>query len=229
MLGNALLAIALLTQGTFEGAVAGIFKTNDKSIPFRYQQLGSRLRQEYTVENMTVVSIYDGTTGDLITIMPQRKQYMIMNMRTASGPMRGLAGGGRGKTPDLSKTKVTDLGRQETIAGRRCNHYLFENVEAEDQSKMDICGASGLGFMGMPGDVNGAMPSTIQLLRSQNPALMKLAREGFFPLRMTVMNKKNHNIEWEVTQLDLRRPDAALFQPPAGYQPMAVPGMSGKP
>lgn len=223
------LALVAATQGTFEGAVAGIFKTDGKSIPFRYQQLGSRLRQEYTIENMSFITLYDGTTGDMITIMPQQKQYMKQNMRTASGPMRGLSGGGQQKAPDLTKTKVTDLGRSETIAGRRCDHYRFENLEDKDHGTFDICGAKGLGFMGMPGDVNGMMPSTIQLLRSQNPALVKLAREGFFPLRMTINNKKNQKIEWEVTQLDLRRPDASLFQPPAGYKPMQMPGMGGKP
>lgn len=230
MLGPALFAMVLLTQGTFEGAVAGIFKTDGKTIPFRYQQLGSRLRQEFTIETQTVVSIYDGTTGDMITIMPGQKQYMTVNMRTASGPLRGLAGGGGGrrKAPDLSKTKVTDLGRSETIAGRRCDHFLFENLEDKDHTSIDMCGAKGLGFMGMPGDVNGMMPSTIALLRSQNPTLVRLARDGFFPLRMTINNKKNHSVEWEVTQLDLRRPDASLFQPPAGYTPMTVPGM-GKP
>src|SRR5215831_15428191 len=63
VLGSSLLAAALAmqagparAQGTFEGTVTGSFVTEGKTIPFRYSQLGSRVRQEYTVEGNTAVS-----------------------------------------------------------------------------------------------------------------------------------------------------------------------------
>ena len=222
-------------QGTFEGMAAGTMTMADgKSAPFRYYQRGSRTRQEYAFEGHSGTMIFDGTTGDMISIMPEQKKYMVMNLRTASGPMRQLGdamsgGGAGGKAPDFSKTKVTATGQRETIAGITCAHYLFQNTEKADDPPIDICGAPGLGFMVMAGQNNSMMPSTADLLRSQNPDLVRLARQGFFPLKMTFPDRAGAKpMVWVVTQIDRHRPDAALFQPPAGYTPLQIPGM-GKP
>ncbi len=223
-------------QGTFEGMVAGTMALpNGKVAPFRYYQLGSRTRQEYSIEGHTGAMIFDGTTGDMMSIMPEQKKYMVINLRTASGPMRQLGeamggGGGGTKPPDFSKMKVTATGQRETIAGMTCEHYLFQNTEEPDKPPMDMCGATGLGFMGMAGQVNSMMPSTVALLRSQNPELARLARQGFFPLKMTFPDREHPDkpLVWVVTQIDRHRPDAALFAPPAGYTALQMPGM-GKP
>ncbi len=223
-------------QGTFEGMVVGTMSLADgKSMPFRYYQLGSRTRQEFAFDGHSGAMIFDGTTGDMITIMPEQKKYMIMNSRTASGPARRLGdamsgGGAGGKAPDFSKMKVTATGRRETIAGITCEHYLFQDTEKPDDPPIDICGAPGLGFMGMAGQSNSMMPSMAALLHSQNPDLARLARQGFFPLKMTFSERQHpeKKMVWVATQIDRHRPDAALFQPPAGYTPLQIPGM-GKP
>lgn len=230
------LAMPAAAQQTFEGSVTGTMTMpKGKTAPFRYYQLGSRTRSEYTIEEHTMTSIYDGTTGDAIMLMPQQKKYMVLNMRSASGTARQLAEGmsgrrGGSETPDFSKMKVTATGQFETIAGIRCEHYLFENTENTDRDHkpMDMCGAPGMGFMGMAGQQSSFMPSTIALLRSQNPVLAKLAREGFFPLKMT-FSGKDGDVVWQATQVDRRRPDASLFQPPAGYTEMVIPTMPGLP
>jgi hypothetical protein len=222
-------------QGTFEGMVAGTMSLADgKSMPFRYYQLGSRTRQEYTIEEHTMAMIFDGTTGDVMTLIPQQKKYMVTNMRETSAAGRrmadAMAGRNGGKAPDFSKMKVTATGQRETIAGITCEHYLFQNTEKPDDPPIDICGAPGLGFMGMAGQNNSMMPSTAALLRSQNRDLARLARQGFFPLKMTFSERQHpeKKLVWVATQIDRHRPDAALFQPPAGYTPLQIPGM-GKP
>src|SRR5262249_11965875 len=107
------------------------------------------------------------------------------------------------------------------------DHYLFQNTEKPDSKPIDMCGATGLGFMGMAGEAaNSMMPSTIALLRSPNPELARIARQGFFPLKMTFPGERG-DVVWTVTSIDRRRPDAALFQPPAGYTELKVPGMGG--
>jgi hypothetical protein len=227
----ATLATPAAAQGTFEGLVVGKMTTPDgKVVPFRYYQLGSRIRQEYTIEDHTMSTIYDATTGDMITVIPQQKKYMVMNMRQMSGAARQMAGAmGKGKGaggPDFSKVKMTRTGQHETIAGIGCDHYLFQNTEDKDAKPIDMCGARGLGFMGMAGEAGSAMPSTIALLRSQNPELARMARGGFFPLKMTFSTEHGPGV-WEATQVDRRRPDASLFQPPAGYTELKVPGMGG--
>ena len=91
---------------------------------------------------------------------------------------------------------------------------------------MDLCGAPGMGFMGMAGQAGSMMPSTIALLSSQNPDLARLARQGFFPLKMTFPGENGDGV-WTVTSIDRRRPEAALFQPPADYSELKIPGMGG--
>ena len=231
----AMLAAPAAAQGTFEGLVVGKMTTPDgKVAQFRYYQLGSRTRQEYTIEEHAMAMIYDGTTGDMMTLIPQQRKYMVMNIRQMSGAARQMADamsgkrGGAGASPDFSKMKVTATGQHETIAGVGCDHYLFQNTEKPDSKPMDICGATGLGFMGMAGEANSMMPSTIALLRSQDPDLARLARQGFFPLKM-IFSSEHGNGVWEATQVDRRRPDATLFQPPAGYTQLQIPGVGGKP
>ena len=183
------------------------------------------------MEGHSGAMIFDGNTGNMISIMPEQKKYLVMNMRTASGPMRqlGEAMGGRGgsKAPDFSKVKVTVTGQREVIAGVPCQHYLFQSTEHPDDPPMDMCGATGLGFMGMAGQTGSMMPSTAALLRSQNPQLAKLARQGFFPLKMTFAEREHPDRKsvWLVTQIDRRRPAASLFAPPAGYTEMVIPRM----
>ena len=229
----ATLATPAAAQGTFEGLVVGKMTTPDgKVAPFRYYQLGSRTRQEYTIEGQTMSTIYDGTTGDMLMLIPPQKKYMVMNLREMSGAARQMAdamtGKGKGGNAalDFSKMKVTRTGQHETLAGIGCDHYLFVNTEKPDNKPIDICGAPGLGFMGMAGEAGSAMPSTIALLRSQNPDLARLARGGFFPLKMTFSTEHGPAV-WEATQVDRRRPDASLFQPPAGYTKLEIPGAGG--
>lgn len=231
----ATLAVPAAAQGTFEGLLVGSMTMPDgKTMPFRYYQLGSRIRQEYTIEGHTMSTIWDGTTGDMIMIIPQQKKYTVMNMRSASGTARQLVEGMSGKrggaeSPDFSKMKVTATGRRETIAGITCEHYLFQNTDTPNKKPMDMCGATGMGFMGMAGETGmSMMPSTVALLRSQNPELARIARQGFFPLKMTFSSDRGDAV-WTAVSIDRRRPDAALFQPPAGYTQLQMPTMGGKP
>lgn len=227
----AVLSLGPLTaraQGTFQGTVNGTMTTSEgKSVPFRYSQLGSRIRTEYTMEGHSIATIYDATTGDMLYIMPEQRKYMVWNMRDMSGmarQMAGAMGGGKGReAPDWSKMKITPTGQRETIAGIGCEHYLFESTdEQQKHHQLDMCGATGLGFMGMAGQTKSLMPSTIAMLRSQNPEMAKLARQGFFPLKMSI-TEEHGSFVWTVTQIERGRPEAALFQPPAGYSELKIP------
>src|SRR2546427_5980515 len=79
-------------QGSFEGLV--VYKVSDaegKSGLMRYYQLGNRTRQEFEMNGVAAVSIFDGTTGDIITLVPQQKQYLVMNMKQLGQKMGDMA------------------------------------------------------------------------------------------------------------------------------------------
>src|SRR5439155_114440 len=143
---------AAAAQGSFDGLV--VYKVSDadgKSGLMRYYQLGNRTRQEFEMNGVAAVSIFDGTTGDILTLMPQHKQYLVMNMKQLGphmGQMAQALQGQKGATGDLSKMKVTATGKSETIAGISCEHFLFASTDEGSHGPVDVCGATGMGFMG---------------------------------------------------------------------------------
>src|SRR2546422_11730125 len=80
---------AAAAQGSFEGLVVyKVSNADGKSGLMRYYQLGNRTRQEFEMNDVAAVSIFEGTTGDILTLMPQHKQYLVMNMKQL-GPHMG--------------------------------------------------------------------------------------------------------------------------------------------
>jgi len=219
-------------QGSFEGLVVyKVSNADGKSGLMRYYQLGNRTRQEFEMNDVAAVSIFDGTTGDIITLVPQQKQYLVMNMKQLGQQMGDMAKalqGQKSTTGDLSKMKVTATGQSETIAGISCAHYLFASSDEGGRGPVDVCGATGMGFMGVGDQASSAMPSTAGLLHSSNPELARMARGGFFPLKITTPEGAgSRSAVFEATQVDRHRPDAALFKPPAGYTKLTLPAMPG--
>ncbi len=222
---GALLGPRAAAQGTFAGMVTyKVTSPEGKTGVLRYYQLGARLRQEVEADGQNMATITDGTTGDMISLIPQRKQYFVMNLRQAAGALGAMGGGKQKEAPDFSKLKVTATGRRDTIAGIACEHFLFESTEAKDHPPMDICGATGMGFMGSGGQGASLMPSTAALLNATNPELARLARQGFFPLKLTMAEKQGgKQMVLEATAVDRHRPDAALFAPPPDYTKFTMP------
>lgn len=210
-------------QGTFEGMVA--YKFSGTEGEMRMYQKGTMMRQEMEMQGHSMASIYDGDKGEAVMLMPEQKKFMKMNLKAMKNG-QGMAGMGRGQpeAPDYSKMKVTPTGKSETIAGIDCEHYLFESTEEGKSSKIDICGATGMGFSGV-NDRSGMM-STYALMKVQNPELAKLAKSGFFPLKMT-FTEKGKTMSMEATKVEKKSLDASLFEVPGGYSEFKIPGMPG--
>jgi hypothetical protein len=186
----------------------------------RYFQKGDRIRNEMQAGPQATATIFNGATGESIMLMPARKQYMVMNVNQMSKQMGPAAAGRAAQQADLSRMSVRSTGRRETIAGVECEHVIFSDTQG---GSTDICGASGMGFMGA-GKGMGSGPSTASLMGSKNPQMVALTRRGFFPLKMT-MTGRGGSLTWVATKVDRRRLDASLFGPPAGYTKFAMPTM----
>jgi hypothetical protein len=210
-------------QGTFEGMIAYKF-SNTEGVMRTYQK-GTMMRQEMEMQGHGMSTIYDGAKQEAVMLMPDQKKFMKVNVK-AMKEGKGMAGMGRGQPgpPDYTKMKVTPTGKSETIAGIDCEHYLFESTEEGKSSKIDICGATGMGFSGV-NDQSGMM-STYALMKVQNPELAKLAKSGFFPLKMT-FTEKGKTMSMEATKVEKKSLDAALFEIPAGYSELKIPGFPG--
>jgi len=226
-----LIATSAAAQGTFEGTV--VYRVTGPDAPqngqIRLYEKGHLVRQDMEIPNEPpAVFIHDADKGESIVLIPARKQYIVMDQAMGER-MRGAAGGmaGRDSHLDFSKVKVTPTGKHETIAGVGCDHYLFSSTDSKDDETVDMCGASGMGILAVPGSPTATVESTRALMQSQNPAIAKLARQGFFALKITANKGGEQPFVMEATQVDRHPPDNALFTVPSGYSQLAMPGMRG--
>jgi hypothetical protein len=57
-----------------------------------------------------------------------------------------------------------------------------------------------------------------------NEAYRAFFKEGFFPLRVSNVESGGKKVVMEATRVEPKSLDAALFQVPAGYNEMRMPG-----
>ncbi|HVT39692.1 MAG TPA: DUF4412 domain-containing protein [Gemmatimonadaceae bacterium] len=219
-------------QGSFEGTITySLTGIGNAPATITYSQKGGKLRQDISMSGAPpMVSIHDNESGEGITLMPQMKKYMVINYKTMSEQMKQMAGSMSGGTKppiDFAKMKVTPTGKHESVAGVGCDHYTFAAADSKDDTQVDICGATGMGFFAMTGDVISSSASTAALMKAENPQLARLAANGFFALKMSV-NSKGKPVTWEATHIEKRSLDNSLFKPPSDYTPFTIPGMPGK-
>jgi hypothetical protein len=99
---------------------------------------------------------------------------------------------------------VTRTGRRDVVAGHRCEIIQVKDAKG---NVSEVCGATGLGnaMMTRPGQ--------------KTPAWMR-GMKGFFPLRVSDGKGK---VVLEVTKVEAKPVDDAMFAPPAGFRAMQAP------
>lgn len=99
---------------------------------------------------------------------------------------------------------VTRTGRRDVVAGHRCEIIQVKDAKG---NVSEVCGATGLGnaMMTRPGQ--------------KTPAWMR-GMKGFFPLRVSDGKGK---VVLEVTRVEAKQVDDAMFAPPAGFRAMQAP------
>jgi len=216
-LSTALLATTLAAQG-FEGVVAYKMTGNGgKSTDMAMSIKGTHVRTDMTAEGHNMAMLLDGQAMTMTMLMAEQKMYMTMDMKAMRERAQGM------KPGDHAPPKITPLGTSETIAGRSCDNYL---VEAE-KSKTEFCNAKGLGnFMSAQSPMGRGGASPLNDL--DNEAYRAYFKDGFFPLRVSSYDGGTKKVVMEATRVEPKSLDASLFQIPAGYSEMKMPGM-GRP
>ncbi len=108
--------------------------------------------------------------------------------------------------PDVqgeSEATVTRTGRRDVVAGHRCEIIQVKDAKG---NLSEICGASGMG-------------NAVMRAGQKTPAWMR-GMKGFFPLRVSDGKGK---VILEVTRVEAKPVDDALFLPPAGFRAMQAP------
>ena len=145
-----------------------------------------------------------------ITLMPEQKQYMVMEFDPAK-----LAATAKDM---VNATEPVKTGRSEKICGYSCDEYTM--TANNDTIQMWI--AEGFGtaaFFSSGGGRGGSQPS----------AWENIAREkGWFSLRNVTLDKKGvEKSRLEATAVEKGHLDDELFKPPADYTEFKMPSISG--
>ena len=110
---------------------------------------------------------------------------------------------------------VVRTGKMETIAGYKCEHVT---VTDDDGEPVDVCISSDLGGFRMPAASNPMSPQ-------KEAGWMAQLGSTSFPLKV----QKGEKTIMEVTAIEKKPLDAALFEAPEGYQSFSMPVRPKKP
>jgi len=221
--------------GDFEGTIAMKMETeNQMGAEMTYFLKGKHTRIETKLANTpegSAVMLWDLDAGKIVTLMPSRKMYMTMDMKSAAENMKQMKKS-QGQEEDVEFPKLTATGKQETIAGYTCEHWLM----GENQD-IDMCVAKGLGYFGMGGQSGGGLSSLKSLAFSpkmlaaaaSHPEWVKFLNGGAFPLKLSAMRDGKVTMTMEATRVDKKPLDDSLFVIPTDYKEFSMPNMPAMP
>lgn len=219
-------------SGNFEGAITAKMFGGAQPIEIKYAIKGTRFRIETQLSQggtQTGVVLMDSSSGSQTMLMPQTKTYMSLDLNKGGqfGQMvEKMAEKAGQETGDLSKT--TSTGETETIAGHACQHWRIG-----DKQQTDVCLARGLGFFGGGGQSGGifeqlknlALGDKVKAQLNANPEFAKFVEGGAFPLKISQVENGQSKTVMEVTIVERKPLDDALFAVPSDYKKMEIPGM----
>lgn len=224
--------------GDFEGTIAMKVETeNQGRMEMTYFLKGPHTRIETKVPDVpegAAVMLWDLEGSKIITLMPARKMYMTMDLKETAEAMKESDKEMKKSHADEEEKfpKLTPTGKQETIAGYTCEHWLMG-----DKQELDMCVAKGLGYFGMGGQARGGADSWKNLAFSpkmlaeaaNHPDWVKLLEGGAFPLKFTAKQDGKVTINMEATKIERKSLDDSLFVVPADYKAMNIPTQPGLP
>lgn len=195
-------ATVLAAQSPFEGSIVmKMGGDGDKPREVSYFVKAGKIRMEMAgARGETMAMIMNPSEKELLILMPAQKMYMVQAMGAAADAAA------KSKPPTMTRT-----GKTETIAGYKCEYVT---VTTEDGASSDVCVARGIGAFRMPSSGGRGGPPKAE-------AWQGALGDGGFPLKV----RKGDQIILEVTKLEKRTLDAALFEPPEGFHKMDMGSM----
>lgn len=219
-----------VSAGAFEGAItANLYAAGQPSV-LKYAIKGQRARVETNLAQggtATAIVLMDLSAGSQTMLMPQAKTYMTLDLNDEK--FKGMAERMNKDAAD-QPMKITATGKTETIAGHTCEYWVMNN----GQQQTEMCFAKGLGFFGGAGGPGGVLSQLKNLpfgdqakaTLDANPEFARFAASGAFPLKISQVENGQTKPILEVTSVERRPLDDALFNVPADYKKMNLPGLS---
>ena len=214
-------------QSAFEGVVVYKMSGSNDNAELTQMYKGTKSRTEVNSKGQAgaVITEMAGGSMKMTTLIPSQKMYMTMDLAQMGAALRGLGAGkddqrGRqGAPPQAPAIKAT--GRTETVAGHACEWYVMG-----EKNDAEVCAAKGLGFFMFGQSPMGRGAGSMDALASlgANAEIVKLFKDGFFPLKMAQTRGGKTQVVMEATRVEKKTLDASLFVPPPDYTEMKIPG-----
>jgi hypothetical protein len=220
--------MASAQASAFEGIVVYKMSGSGDNTEMTQMYKGTKSRTEINSKGQAAAMIMDASNGSMTmtTLMPAQKMYMTMDLAKMGAALRGFGagkddqrgrqGGAPGQAPSIKAT-----GRTETVAGYTCEWYVMGEKE-----ESQVCAAKGLGFFMYGQSPMGRGAGSMDALAGlgANADIVKLFKDGFFPLKMAQNRGGKTQVVMEATKVEKKTLDASLFVPPPDYTEMKMPG-----
>jgi hypothetical protein len=195
-----------LAAQAFEGTVTMNIVSGEGSVrSVSYLLKGGMMRFDPGGGQVSV--IIDPVAERMILIVNSQKMYTETGFGDAVAAAQRQVGG--------KNAAVVRTGKTETIVGYKCEHVTITD---DDGASVDSCVSSELGGFRMPAASNPMAP------QKEAGWIAQLGSTSF-PLKV----QKGGKTIMEVTAIEKKTLDAALFAAPEGYQSFQMPVMPKKP
>lgn len=208
----------LTAQAPFEGVIT-MMVTAPGAAPMEnvMSVKGSKGRADMSMQGMQAYAITDFATGTITAVLPAQRAYM-----NVGGAALATALADTGAVPEVT---FKESGKKGTFAGIACDYYL---IQYKSGMEADACIAKGIGTffgMGAPGGRGNSAPGVQKAMRE----LAKRFKGGAFVLKMDMREAGQQRLSMEVTKLEKKPVDSAIFVVPEGFQDMSamMKGMPG--
>ena len=198
-------------QAPFEGVIT-MMVTAPGAAPMEnvMSVKGSKGRADMSMQGMQAYAITDFATGTITAVLPAQRAYM-----NVGGAALATALADTGAVPEVT---FKESGKKGTFAGMACDYYL---IQYKSGMEADACIAKGIGTffgMGAPGGRGNSAPGVQKAMRE----LAKRFKGGAFVLKMDMREAGQLRLSTEVTKLEKKAIDSAIFVVPEGFQDMSA-------
>ncbi len=225
-------------SGEFEGVITMNMKIDienrKETMEMTYFLKDRHIRIETKAANTPegqAVMLWDLEAAKITTLIPSKQMYMTLDLKETAESLKGVAKDKKPATEEPIKfPKLMPTGKQETIAGYPCEHWLMG-----DQQETDICVAKGLGYFGMGSPMERGGDSLKNLIfdpklltvAAAHPEWVKFLQGGAFPLKLTKQENGKTKMTLEVTKIERKSLSDALFTIPPGYKEFNMQNILG--
>jgi len=198
-------------QKTFAGTITYDVSLSDKQMQISISSRDKLVRQDFELPadappEAQTYQIFDYGNGNITTVLPGMKKYMVTNLKT----LRDVMGqNGDARDDEVRKTidDIKSTKRRETIAGYTCEVFTLKSTPRDEW-----CLTTGLGhFLYFEGATAvGGDASTASLMRT--------FKDGAVVLRMRMMSRNGETVSMVATKVDRTIPPASLFVLPSSFE-----------